>query len=154
MHTNLFIKMLPLQKFQTVCRNWTIFLEALFWLGIARIVILTLPFRWIEPYLGERMAESTLDAMPDNIQQLKRVAWAVNKISYYTPWQSKCLVQAIAAKRMLQSRKIVSTLYLGVTRNSHQSLEAHAWLRSGQMYLTGGREREEFTVVATFAEEV
>ncbi|MEO1800116.1 MAG: lasso peptide biosynthesis B2 protein, partial [Cyanobacteria bacterium J06629_2] len=76
------------------------------------------------------------------------------KISYYTPWQSKCLVQAIAAKRMLQSRKIVSTLYLGVTRNSHQSLEAHAWLRSGQMYLTGGREREEFTVVATFAEEV
>ena len=99
------------------------------------------------------MTESALDTSPDHPQQLQQVAWAVNTMSRYTPWQSKCLVQAIAAKRMLQSRKIVSTLYLGVTRNDTKSLQAHAWLRSGSMYLTGGQGHQQFTVVAMFAEE-
>ena len=99
------------------------------------------------------MVESPLDDLPQDPQQIGRVAWAVNKISKYTPWQSKCLVQAIAAKRMLQARQIVSTLYLGVKKSNSQQLEAHAWLRSGSLYLTGGQGHKYFTVVATFAEE-
>ncbi|MEL7078450.1 MAG: lasso peptide biosynthesis B2 protein [Cyanobacteria bacterium J06643_13] len=142
-----------LQKLRTVYRYSPLLIEAFFLLGVARLVILTLPFRWVEPYLGKRMAESSLDDLPENSNQLKRVAWAVNKISNYTPWQSKCLVRAMAAKRMLQSRRIVSTLYLGVARGSSQSLQAHAWLRSGSIYLTGGQGQTQFTVVATFAEE-
>ncbi len=142
-----------LRKLRTVYRHSSILLEAFFWLGIARLVMLTLPFRWIEPHLGKRMAESPLDNLPQDPQKLRRVAWAVNKMSNYTPWQSKCLVQAMAAKRMLQSRQIVSTLYLGVTRSKSQQLEAHAWLRCGSMYLTGGQGDKQFTVVATFAEE-
>lgn len=99
------------------------------------------------------MIESPLDDVLNDPQQLRKVAWAVHKVSGYTPWESKCLVQAIAAKRMLKSRKIVSTLYLGVARNHSNELKAHAWLRSGPVYLTGGRGHESFTVVATFAEE-
>jgi hypothetical protein len=138
---------------RTAYRYRRILLEALFWLGIARLVILILPFCWVAPYLGQRMTESSLDDLPDNPHQLKQIAWAVNTISRYTPWQSKCLVQAMAAKRMLQSRKIVSTLYLGVTRSNPKVLEAHAWLRSGSIYLTGGQGHKHFTVVAMFAEE-
>lgn len=136
-----------------VRRHSPLLFETFFWLGMARLVILILPFRWVEPYLGKRMAESTLDIPPDKPMQLRQVAWVVNKVSRYTPWQSKCLVQAIAAKRMLQSRKIVSTLYLGVTKNKSTALEAHAWLRSGTVYVTGGQDRQDFTVVAMFAEE-
>ncbi|MEO0771345.1 MAG: lasso peptide biosynthesis B2 protein [Cyanobacteria bacterium J06649_4] len=142
-----------LQKLRTAYRHRTIFAEALFWLGVARFVILIFPFRWVEPYLGQRMIESALDDKPNDPQQLRKVAWAIHKVSGYTPWESKCLAQAIAAKRMLKSRKIVSTLYLGVARSQANELEAHAWLRSGPVYLTGGRGHEFFTVVATFAEE-
>jgi hypothetical protein len=146
-------KMRLVQKLRTTYRHRLILLEALFWLGIARLVMLTVPFRWVEPYLGQRMTESPVDALPENSQQLKQVSWAVHTMSRYTPWQSKCLVQAMAAKRMLQSRKIVSTLYLGVTRSNPKPLEAHAWLRSGSVYVTGGEGHKHFTVVAMFAEE-
>ncbi|MEM9485180.1 MAG: lasso peptide biosynthesis B2 protein [Cyanobacteria bacterium P01_F01_bin.116] len=145
--------MLILRKLRKAYRNSPLLLEAIFWLGIARLVILTLPFRWVEPYLGQRMTESPMDVLPAEPQQLKKLAWAVNKMSRFTPWQSKCLVQAMAAKRMLQSRKIVSTLYLGVARSNPRPLEAHAWLRSGPVYLTGGQGHKHFTVVAMFAEE-
>ncbi len=141
-----------LQKLRTAYRDRGILLEALFWLGIARLVVLIIPFRWVEPYLGERMVESAPDQVPENPQQVRRIAWAVNRVSAYTPWQSKCLVQALAAKRMLHSRKVVSTLYLGVTRLGEKKLEAHAWLRCGPLYLTGGRGHEHFTVVAMFTE--
>jgi hypothetical protein len=141
------------QKLRMVYRHRLILFEAIFWLGIARLVMLMLPFRWVEPYLGQRMVESSLDALPEDQQQLKHVAWAVTTMSRYTPWQSKCLVQAMAAKRMLQSRQIVSTLYLGVTRSNPKPLEAHAWLRSGPVYVTGGQGDQHFTVVASFAEE-
>lgn len=142
-----------LQRMRTAYQYHRILLEALFWLGIARLIILSLPFRWVAPYLGQRMTESSLDDLPDNPHQLKQVAWAVNTMSRHTPWQSNCLVRAMAAKRMLQSRKIVSTLYLGVTRSNPKVLEAHAWLRSGSIYLTGGQGHKHFTVVAMFAEE-
>ena len=141
-----------LQKLPTAYRHRTILLEALFWLGIARFVILTLPFRWVVPYLGQPMTESPLNALPDEPHQLKHVAWAVNTISRYTPWKSQCLVQEMAAKRMLQSRNIDSTLYLGIIRSKPKLLEAHAWLRSGPVYLTGGKGHKHFRVVATFAE--
>jgi hypothetical protein len=142
------------QKLQIAYRHRIILLEACFWLGVARLLILIFPFRWIEPYLGQRMVESPVDALPEDSHQLKQVAWAISKMSRYTPWQSKCLVRALAAKRMLQSRQIVSTLYLGVTRRTSTKLEAHAWLRSGSVYLTGGEGYKHFTVVASFAEEV
>ena len=144
--------MLLIRKLRTLYRCSPLLIEAFVLLGIARLIILILPFRWLEPYLGKRMVESTLDELSKDPQQIRQIAWAVNKISNFTPWQSKCLVQAIAAKRMLQSRQIVSTLYLGVTKNNSQQLEAHAWLRSGSIYLTGGQGHKHFTVVAMFAE--
>lgn len=145
--------MLILQKLRTHYRYSPFLIEAFIWLGMARLAMLTLPFRRIEPYLGTRMAESPFDEFPEDCRQLQQVAWAVNKMSNYTLWQSKCLVQAMAAKRMLQSRQIASTLYLGVTKSNSQALKAHAWLRSGSIYLTGGQGQKQFTVVATFAEE-
>lgn len=33
-------------------------LEAILWLGLARLAILVLPFRWLAPHLGRHMAQS------------------------------------------------------------------------------------------------
>jgi hypothetical protein len=98
------------------------------------------------------MRESPDTDRPEQQAAVERVSWAVQTMSGCTPWESNCLAQAIAAKRMLQQFEIPSTLYLGVARKDSEELEAHAWLRSGTVVVTGARERVRFTVVSTFAE--
>lgn len=127
-------------------------LEALTWLGLARLAVLTLPFRWIAPHMGQTQAVSPTDDATVDPDRLRRVALAIRRVSRHTPWDSNCLAQAIAAKRMLHRRHINSTLYLGLAKDDDQ-LEAHAWLRSGPFILTGGRGSRCYTVVATFSEE-
>jgi hypothetical protein len=50
---------------------------------------------------------------------------------------------------MLRLRGTESTLYLGVTR---EPVAAHAWLRVGDMHVTGGQDVGRYAVVASFAE--
>jgi hypothetical protein len=64
---------------------------------------------------------------------------------------SQCLVQAVAVTWMLQRSDIPSTLYFGVAKDTGGGLKAHAWVRVGEKILTGAKEREDFSVVATFA---
>jgi hypothetical protein len=127
--------------------------EAMAGLGIARLAIVVLPFRRIAPYLGHQQCESpVMDALAPPAS-IRRIAQAVGRVSRHTPWSNTCLVQAIAAKMMLQRRGVPSTLYLGVMKPEATRFAAHAWLRSGSVILTGALGRERFTVISTFAEE-
>jgi hypothetical protein len=126
--------------------------EATFWLGIARSVLCILPFRRIAPHLGHHMANSPETDVSKHKTTLKRISWAIVTVSRYAPWDCKCLVQAIAGKRMLQIRGLPSTLYLGVSKDEAEGFSAHAWLRCGEMVLTGSQGKDRFTVVSTFAE--
>jgi hypothetical protein len=127
-------------------------MQAVSGLGVARLAVLTLPLRWIAPFLGHYMQESPATDRPAQQTMVMRVSWAVCTMSRYTPWESTCLAQAIAAKRMLQRLQIPSTLYLGVARNDAGGVEAHAWLRSGKRVVTGAPGMARFTTVGTFAE--
>ena len=127
-------------------------LEASLWLGIARLAIRVFPFPLIARQLGSHMAESSEADAPAHFKHLQHISWAVVAMSRRLPWECKCLVQAIAGKKMLQRRGIASTLYLGVAKKGETDLIAHAWLRCGSMTLTGARGKELFTVVSTFAE--
>ena len=136
--------------------SWSEYLllaEACLWLGIARLAVSILPFRCLAPWLGKHMVESPGTGVPACEEHLKRISWAIVATSRHLPWKCKCLVQAIAGKKMLQQRGIASTLYLGVARERESALTAHAWLRSGSRILTGARGRNRFTVVSTFADE-
>jgi hypothetical protein len=125
--------------------------EACLWLAVARLAVLMLPFRWIAPRLGRQMEELPEGkAAPEQLEQARRVSWAVLAMSRLTPWQSACLAQAIAAKRLLQVRGVPSTLYMGLAKDESATLQAHAWLRCGDFVVTGGQARERYTVVATF----
>jgi len=120
------------------------------WLAVARLSLLV-PFRWLAPRLGETMAESSEDdGREADLGQ--RVAWAVRVASRYTPWATRCLAEAIAAKAMLRLRGVPTTLYLGLAKDEAGNLSAHAWLRCGRRYLTGEKTMDGFTVVAKFAE--
>jgi hypothetical protein len=124
--------------------------EAYFYLGWARTLV-ALPFRKIAPSLGTEMKETAEDADPAQEAVSRNVAKAVRRTSAITIWESKCLVQAIAAMRMLERRRIESTLYLGTAKDESGKLIAHAWLRSGRIYVTGEDVMKQYAVVGKFA---
>lgn len=92
-------------------------------------------------------------AYEDEIRQYsyaKLVGRYVSSYARKTPWESKCLVQALTARKMMKKRHYATTLYLGVQNAQKSNLVAHAWIRSGTFYLTGGNG-EGYTIVASFA---
>ena len=120
-------------------------------LGFVRLVLLIIPFRYLSALLGKDFEKSGNTATTE-IGFMRRLNWAIELMSRYTPWESKCLVQAITGKLFLRQRRLENTLYLGVAKTQDQSLIAHAWLRSGDDLVTGVSESIEFTVVAKFAD--
>ncbi|TWH49431.1 lasso peptide biosynthesis B2 protein [Sporomusa sp. KB1] len=129
-----------------------LFIIVLFLTGIVRLSILFLPFRWLGPVLGGLMQESQATEEKVNVDKAKQIGKMVERVSRYTPWESKCLVQALVGKILLRRQGITNTLYLGVGRDERNALIAHAWLRCGEIILTGGKGRERFTVVSKFAD--
>ncbi|THF73672.1 lasso peptide biosynthesis B2 protein [Cohnella fermenti] len=127
-------------------------LEALVFLAWARVMKL-LPFSRLKLTFGQPMAETA--RVHDLAQErlIRGISEAVRVMSRHTLWESQCLVQALAARRMLERRHLDSTLYLGTAKDKMGNLIAHAWLRSGTIYLTGGQERLLFTTVACFGSE-
>lgn len=130
-----------------------LFLEAFLFLGLSRI-LKSVPFSKIADSLGTRMDETSLIDLEANNKILKHISQAINITCKYTLWESKCLVKAIAAMKMLERRKIDCTLYLGTSKDESGKLIAHAWLRSGTFYVTGSEGFENFTVVGSFAKKI
>lgn len=132
-------------------RDKLILIEAFILSGIVRAIIFFIPFNRIKKYIGTYNSESPEETESSCYEMIKKVAWAVALVSNYTPWESKCLVQALTAQKMLKKRHIYSTLYLGVAREGENKLNAHAWLRSGRVLVTGGYGWSRFKVVAKFS---
>ena len=82
--------------------------------------------------------ESSENVTVPEYQYARKVSYAVNQVCGKTRWESKCLVRALTAQRLLAKNRIESTMYLGVGYNEQHKMIAHAWLRCGQMYVTGG----------------
>jgi len=127
-------------------------LEAVLWLGLARGMVLVLPFKWIAPSLGPLNEDGSHHC--DEAQQVivQRLGRAIRTASRFTPWKSNCLAQAIAGKIMLRRRGIPSTLYLGLKKDA-DLLEAHAWLHTGCTMVTGGDREQEFKIISFFGAE-
>lgn len=130
-----------------------LFIETFFLLGWAR-VLKSIPFSKVSPSLGEKEAETTFNPDELNRESLRNISKTIYIVSQYTFWESQCLVQAMAAMKMLEKRGIESTLYLGMAKDETGALIAHAWLRSGPFYITGSEGMERFTVVGKFAKRI
>jgi hypothetical protein len=130
-----------------------LYIEAFILLGWARI-LKNISFSKVAPRLGQKMCETTFEKNDSNTKIIKHIAGAIDIMSRYTLWESKCLVRAIAAMKMLEKRNIESTLYLGTAKDEHGKMIAHAWLRSGPYYLTGFEGMGKFTVVGKFAKKI
>ncbi len=140
-------KILVNLDYETVC----FLIESFYYLGLARLKLITRPFSKIAPSLGVYMSESNEDISVEQLIKLKRIRHVIRIASKYTFWESKCLVRAMAAMMMLNKRGIESTLYLGTCKDEAGKMIAHAWLRSGTNYVTGYEEMHRFTVTGKFS---
>lgn len=129
--------------------KWLV-LQAVVLLGIARLAILVVPYRRLESWMGERLAETPADAPVRDVLVARRVAWAIHAVSPSTPWASNCFPQALTAKVLLRRRGIPTTLYLGAALGG-PGLRAHAWLRCGPFFVTGGRSRTDYGTLVSYA---
>lgn len=123
-------------------------IEALAWSGIYRFLLCFVPMKTIRPLFGKEGEETAKEHGNGDYDSARRIAYVVNRICSNTPWESKCLVRALTAQHLLRKKRMPSTLYLGVAKENDNMI-AHAWIRYGDFYLTGGLG-EGYTVVSKF----
>ena len=103
----------------------------------------------LEKILGERGEESSYTESYETYRIAKNISRHVNRIAKHTPWESKCMVRALTAQKLLEERGIETTLYLGVGTKEDGTMRAHAWLRCGE-YCVTGEGNAECAVVAKY----
>ena len=137
--------------FKIRIKDKLLFLEAFVLTGIIRFKILRKPFNKLKEEMGTYNKESKEDVELSEYKVCKKIRWIVTTISNHTPWESLCLVQALTVQNMLKRRNISTTIYLGVNKIDNE-MKAHAWIRCGKMYITGGDGRG-YATVAKFSNE-
>lgn len=137
-------------KFLKYNKNRRITIESWFFCMWYRILVFHVPMKYLEKHFGNRDEETPMEVERRDYYWAYRVSYETNRIADKTPWDSKCLVRALAARRILKKRGVHTTLYLGVGMEDGKKMIAHAWLRCGSFYVTGGTG-EEFAMVAKFS---
>jgi hypothetical protein len=119
-------------------------LRAAVWLGIARVMLIVMPFQ----RLAERLSVPAGDPAPlPDEEVLRRIGFAVAAAANNVPWRSDCFPQAIAASRLIRGYGYSSTIHLGVERTGEEGLAGHAWLTCGDSVVTGGADLHRYTEV-------
>jgi len=124
-------------------------IEAVYWLAVARVMLVVVPFDRLSKRLS---ALSVQGSSPADNDLIRRVGWAVTRASTRVPWRADCFPQAIAACKVLQRRGQTSTMHIGVLRNHDGTLVGHAWLVCGDQVVTGGVALERYSVLHTIPE--
>lgn len=121
-----------------------------FYTAVYRFMMLFMSTKKLEKYMGARGVESQPTETTEHYDYVYYVSRMVNGVANRTDWESKCLVRALTARKLLMRKGITCTLYLGVGKDEEGKMIAHAWLRSGEMFVTGGNG-EQYAMVAKFA---
>jgi len=141
--------------------------EAFFWIGITSFVIRFLPFRALVRLAGQpsRHLINITDGHSGHAPIIQSIRKTVVTVSRRVPWQSKCLVQASAAKIMLGKRGIPSEACLGVSESgmrgnsrpgervesaNQKDMRPHAWLIVNGEAIIGGENLDDYVAVTRF----
>jgi hypothetical protein len=125
--------------------QWLV-LRAAAWLGIARLMLIVMPFR----RLAERLASDNKSSLVDpDADFLKRTGYAVSVAASRVPWRADCFPQTIAARMILKNKGYPSTIHIGVERVGDNVLNGHAWLTCGETVVTGDYDLQRYTELHT-----
>jgi len=125
-------------------REKLLFSEALFFHLLTGLILKTVPFRKIPELFSSRQA-AVSSHQSDVTGQIKEAVARAGKVS---PWRNRCLVSSLAARCMLNRRKIQSSLSLGMAKKMDGKNTAHAWLKAGDREIV--ERTAEFTELYTF----
>ena len=130
-----------------------LFLEAYFYLGIMRVLILTVSFKRLTRSLNHSATRINQAGLSDKQTLIATlVGQTIAKAANNTPWESTCLTQVLTAQKMLEKRNIPGVFYLGAKKigAGAEKLEAHAWLQCDELIITGEEGHESFAVLAVY----
>jgi hypothetical protein len=146
-----------LKKFYALPRQerW-LFIEALTLQLRVGLLLKLIPFKWI-PRLFANKVQGTRSPEPGTLNPepgtrnlkpagrrvqpeiIEQIKTAIQRSAPLSPWRNRCLVQSLAARRMLGRRKIQSQLSLGVAINEDKKMIAHAWLKASDIEIVERR---------------
>lgn len=99
-------------------------LKAFTVVAAVRLALILAPFRALERVLRWRWHDvNSITAAP----AVGEIIWAVQAASRWLP-AATCLVQALAAVRLLESAGYPASLTIGTAKTSGGELAAHAWV--------------------------
>jgi len=123
-------------------------------LGVSKALIFAVSFRRLAPRLGRQSGIAPWVPLlaPHEEQRALLIGRAVRLTAKYTPWDSNCFPQAIAARLLLGLYRLPYILYFGLMRDPDVAagMKAHAWVVAGRVQVTGGTSFGRFTVVGCF----
>lgn len=122
-------------------------------LGVSRLMILTLSFRRFAGLLGQRDGVAPRTPINTAAQEARarQICQTIAIAAHYAPWEANCFPQAITARLLLGLYRTPYALFMGVApAEDGKALEAHAWVVSGPVHVTGGRSFGRFTVAGCF----
>jgi len=111
-------------------------MRAFAWVASIRLVLWTLPLRWIRPWLSDPGRHWRGDSVD-------KVVWAVTTASRYFP-AATCLTQALAAQVMLTGSGYPFRVEIGVSKKE-DVFAAHAWLVYDGRVVLGGPDVDCYT---------
>ena len=127
------------------------FFLALYYSAFARYLTFFYSIKQFSKFLGEHNTETPENHIVELDEILGIIRKSVRRGAKYTPWRTKCMEEAIIAKFLLKKLKLQSTIYFGVSKNNNKEMIAHAWLRCGDIIITGYKGVKKFTKVASFS---
>ena len=92
----------------------------------------------------------TTSPTADQQKTAHEIGLAVRAAAARTPWDSSCLVQVLAAQRMLRARGVGGAIFIGADialSGNASEFYAHAWLICGETFVTGETGYEQYTVL-------
>ena len=113
-------------------RRWKALLTATWLLARARYEHHRKPIKAVLERFETSNARSVATA-----SEIELIGWALNSAGSRVPWRSDCLLQAMAASMWLDRIERAYKLNIGVRKNAAGELEAHAWLTSSDLVVTG-----------------
>ena len=124
--------------------------QTFFWLIYASVLARAIPLKWFSSLLGDFKKEINIDLDSKQLELILVLKKNIRRIKRILPWKVKCFEEAIAAKKVLEKYKIETTIYLGVAKNEEKSLVAHAWLKSGGIFISGEKGHKKHAVVGYY----
>ncbi len=125
-------------------------------LGVAKALIFTVSFKRLAWMLGNPSGTNPWIPLISTSQAARalQIGRAIRMAAQYTPWDSNCFPQAVVARLLLGLYGVPYALYFGLMRDPQsKDMEAHAWVATGRIRVTGGYSFNQFTVVGCFASQ-